>query len=83
LLPKVIAITRLAHPLGELRVPGSRWGIDFPQEARAAMEAWLLQSSRNRTEAPTHRYTAEEFGLSREEIRDSFADYSARFLATP
>jgi len=58
-------------------------GIDFSQEARAAMEAWLLQSSRNRTETPTHRYTAEEFGLSREEIRDSFADYSARFLATP
>jgi len=28
--PKVIAITRLAHPLGEVRIPGSRWGIDNP-----------------------------------------------------
>jgi len=30
LRPKVIAITRLAHPLGDLRIPGSRWGIDNP-----------------------------------------------------
>ncbi|MBW2418748.1 MAG: hypothetical protein JRH19_09390 [Deltaproteobacteria bacterium] len=30
LRPKVICITRLAHPLGELQIPGSRWGIDNP-----------------------------------------------------
>jgi hypothetical protein len=30
LRPKVITITRLAHPLGDLRIPGSRWGIDNP-----------------------------------------------------
>jgi hypothetical protein len=30
LRPKVIAITRLAHPLRELKIPGSRWGIDNP-----------------------------------------------------
>jgi hypothetical protein len=30
LRPKVVAITRLAHPLGDLRIPGSRWGIDNP-----------------------------------------------------
>jgi hypothetical protein len=30
LRPKVICITRLAHPLGDLRIPGSRWGIDNP-----------------------------------------------------
>ena len=30
LRPKVIAITRLEHPLGDLTVPGSRWGIDNP-----------------------------------------------------
>jgi len=30
LRPKVITITRLAHPLGDLQVPGSRWGIDNP-----------------------------------------------------
>jgi len=30
LRPKVITITRLAHPLGDLQIPGSRWGIDNP-----------------------------------------------------
>jgi len=28
--PKVITITRLPHTLGELQIPGSRWGIDNP-----------------------------------------------------
>ena len=30
LRPKVIAITRLEHPLGDQTIPGSRWGIDNP-----------------------------------------------------
>ena len=30
LRPKVVAITRLEHRLGDLRIPGSRWGIDNP-----------------------------------------------------
>jgi hypothetical protein len=30
LRPKVITITRLDHPLGDLQIPGSRWGIDNP-----------------------------------------------------
>ncbi len=28
--PKVVTITRLAHKLGDLDIPGSRWGIDNP-----------------------------------------------------
>ncbi len=30
LRPKVICITRLAHPLGAVEIRGSRWGIDNP-----------------------------------------------------
>ena len=30
LRPKVVTITRLPHRLGELRIPGSRWGLDNP-----------------------------------------------------
>ena len=30
LRPKVIAITRLGHPVGDRAIPGSRWGIDNP-----------------------------------------------------
>jgi hypothetical protein len=28
--PKVSCITRLAHPVGDRQIPGSRWGIDNP-----------------------------------------------------
>jgi hypothetical protein len=28
--PKVVCITRLAHRLGDVQIPGSRWGIDNP-----------------------------------------------------
>jgi hypothetical protein len=30
LRPKVSCITRLAHPVGDQQIPGSRWGIDNP-----------------------------------------------------
>ncbi len=30
LRPKVVCITRLEHHLGNVRIPGSRWGIDNP-----------------------------------------------------
>ncbi len=30
LRPKIICITRLAHALGDVKIPGSRWGIDNP-----------------------------------------------------
>jgi len=30
LRPRVVCITRLAHPLGDVAIPGSRWGIDNP-----------------------------------------------------
>jgi hypothetical protein len=30
LRPKVVTITRLAHPVGDVPIPGSRWGIDNP-----------------------------------------------------
>jgi hypothetical protein len=30
LRPRVVTITRLEHQLGDLRIPGSRWGIDNP-----------------------------------------------------
>ena len=30
LRPRVVCITRLAHPVGDVQIPGSRWGIDNP-----------------------------------------------------
>ena len=46
-------------------------------QARADMEAWV---QRNRKGAHgEHRYTAEQFGLTRTQIREAFGDYIAQF----
>jgi len=47
-------------------------------EGRAAMEAWL--EAERREPRARHRYAAEAFGLDPVVIRETFADYSARFL---
>ncbi len=43
------------------------------------MDAWIAQDRKRKT-LPVHRYSAEDFGLTVEQIRERFADYSARFL---
>ena len=43
------------------------------------MEAWIAQD-RKRETLPVHRYSAADFGLTDEQIRERFADYTARFL---
>jgi hypothetical protein len=48
-------------------------GMEFSRGVRPSMEAWL---ERNRRGAHgEHRYTAEEFGLTDDQIRDAFAPY--------
>jgi hypothetical protein len=52
-------------------------GVDLAASARAQMAGWL---ERNRKGAHgEHRYTAEQFGLTTGRIRETFADYVARF----
>ena len=53
-------------------------GIDLTADARSAMTQWLADDSREKL--ATHRYTAEDFGLSREQIREKFAAYTERFI---
>jgi len=43
------------------------------------MDAWIAQDAK-RDALPVHRYSAADFGLTAEEIRERFADYTARFL---
>jgi Sulfotransferase family len=69
----------VADPIGTSgRVLGAV-GLELDGEAVTAMEAWIAQD-RKRESLPTHRYTAEDFGLSEAQIRERFAAYTERFL---
>ena len=50
----------------------------FVEAARAGMESWLARDRSD--ERATHRYEPESFGLSRGKIRETFRDYTDRFL---
>jgi hypothetical protein len=43
------------------------------------MSSWIEQD-RKRESLPVHRYSAADFGLSDEQVRERFAEYSRRFL---
>jgi hypothetical protein len=43
------------------------------------MREWLADNERGKR--AEHRYSAEQFGLSEDELRATFADYRNRFLA--
>jgi hypothetical protein len=66
-----------ADPLGVAERIYDFAGLDLTPDVRAAMAQW---SEQNRAGARgEHQYTAEEFGLTDEEIRAAFADYLDRF----
>ncbi len=63
LYPRVTTITRLGHKLGDLDVPGSRWGIDNPDSVYRVIpisgdEKYIIRGS-----VPTHRVTENYFTL--------------------
>ena len=69
----------LSDPLGQVQRIYEAIGIDFTREAQIDMKKWLAEDASE--QRPAHRYTAEEFGLSREQIGEAFAAYSERFIA--
>ena len=54
-------------------------GLELGDDVRVAMRGWAAQNERGSRGA--HEYTAEEFGLTVEGIRDRFAEYRERFGA--
>jgi hypothetical protein len=54
-------------------------GLEPTDASVHAMRAWIAQD-RKRDALATHRYTAADFGLTPELIRERFAAYSQRFL---
>lgn len=65
-------------PLLQIRRIYRRAGIEPTEEAHAAMQTWLAEDAKDKR--AKHTYEAEQFGLTDDQIRSEFAEYSARFL---
>jgi hypothetical protein len=66
-----------ADPVGTAEHIYEFAGLDLSDDVRTAMTAW---SDQNQAGARgEHRYSAEEFGLTTDEIRSEFAEYLDRF----
>ena len=66
-----------ADPLGLVRRIYDRFGLELSPAAEDRMRAWDAEQGARDTGA--HRYTAEEFGLSDDEIAATYSEYRARF----
>lgn len=55
-----------------------RAGVVVTPEIRSGMDEWV-EANRREDRAP-HKYTLEDFGLTREEVEQRFADYRKRFI---
>lgn len=64
-------------PVRELRELYGKLGMEFGAEFESRLDALLL--AEKRTSTPKHRYDLKDFGLSREQVVEEFAEYSARF----
>lgn len=63
LYPCVITITRLSHRVGDLRIPGSRWGIDNPDTVYRVIPISGAERYVIRGRVPEHRVTENYFTL--------------------
>ena len=69
----------VSDPFAQVHQIYERAGIDPSREADEAMTAWLRDNAREKF--PRHEYGPETFGLTSQEIRETFASYTERFLA--
>jgi hypothetical protein len=75
----VVFTDAVADPVGTAGAILAAVGLDLPDRSVAAMEAWLDQDHKRET-LPVHRYAATDFGLTDDQIRRRFADYTERYL---
>lgn len=67
----------VADPIGEMRQAYARFGTPFTEQTRAAMQAVLDENPQGKH--GKHRYSLEDYGLTRDEVYDRFGDYIARY----
>ena len=63
LRPKTICITRLAHPVGGDRIPGTRWGVDNPDSVYRQIPISGFERYRITGRVPEHRLPENYFTL--------------------
>lgn len=68
----------VSDPVGTARGVMTAIGMGFDEADRAAMQACMAANARENR--PKHKYSAEEFGLTREGIAADFAFYHDRYL---
>jgi Sulfotransferase family len=68
----------VSDPMAQIEHVYRRAGIELTGEARVAMTTWRSRNAEEKL--PKHRYSAEQFGLTDDQIRAEFADYTARFI---
>jgi Sulfotransferase family len=69
----------VADPLGQIERIYDATGLELHADARMAMTEWLASDARE--PRPSHTYTARQFGLTDDQIREEFAGYIARYIA--
>lgn len=67
----------VADPLAEVERIYDYFGLELSADGRDAMHRWHTERPKDRH--GEHRYTAEEFGLTDDEIRERFAAYRTRY----
>lgn len=68
----------ISDPIGQGEAVLRGAGIEITPQIRASMDEWV-EANRREDRAP-HKYTLEDFGLTRDDIERRFADYRKRFI---
>ncbi len=68
----------IADPIASVQAIYGHFGYNLTPEAESNMRRWLVEDRKKRPSTP-HHYTLAQFGLTRQQIRDSFPTYIKKF----
>jgi hypothetical protein len=68
----------IADPIASVQAIYGHFGYNLTSEAESNMRRWLAEDKKKRPSTP-HHYTLAQFGLTRQQIRDSFPTYIKKF----
>jgi len=71
----------MQDPIGEVKKLYRHFGEQLNAEAEAAMQAYFADNPQGKH--GKHSYTLEEFGLTKEQVRERYREYSRRFDLIP
>ena len=69
----------MRDPMVAVRALYRDWNCQLSAEAAARMQRFLGEQARARNKHRGHRYSLEQFGLTRAAVADAFRDYEQRF----